>query len=329
MNLVRALFLLIAVTLLLASGSLSAQEETRAFLAWRPDGAMIAISQGSTVQIIDALTKRTLHTLVILNFQSAEPSWNADGTQLAIANGTSVDIWEYPWSSTDARLIASLEYSEAGGAIDAVDWSPTSDTIVVARGTVDIWRVSTGQPLLTLSGHRFGVTDVEWSPDGSQIATTSLDGTVKIWNAITGHEISTMEVITSYDVAPSEMWTGAVSVTWRPNGNALAFGAADGSVRFWDRNTLQGKHVATIHGQAHVLISHTAGVWAVDWSPDSRFIASGSRDGTIRIWDAAMTELHFVKVGFPVWSLAWSPNSRQLAYINREEELAFIPPPPN
>ena len=43
-----------------------------------------------------------------------------------------------------------------------------------------IWDANTGQDIVTFTGHQDGVWDIELSPDGTRLATSSLDGTAKI-----------------------------------------------------------------------------------------------------------------------------------------------------
>ena len=54
--------------------------------------------------------------------------------------------------------------------------------------------------------------------------------------------------------------------------------AADATIRIWDAGN--GKHLQTLEG-------HLAGVSTIAWAPDSKTIASGSDDKTIRLWDVS------------------------------------------
>ena len=65
------------------------------------------------------------------------------------------------------------------------------------------------------------------------------------------------------------------SVAFSPDGQTLASGNFDGSLKLW--NLARGKEVRTLTG-------HTSYVYSVAFSPDGQTLASGSRDKTIKIW---------------------------------------------
>jgi WD40 repeat protein len=59
---------------------------------------------------------------------------------------------------------------------------------------VRIWEVATGAIRATLVGHTGPVTGVAIAPDGTWLATTSSDRTVRIWDSRTGANTASMRV---------------------------------------------------------------------------------------------------------------------------------------
>jgi WD40 repeat protein len=122
--------------------------------------------------------------------------------------------------------------------------------------------------LFSLIGHRGPVTTVAWSPDRLRLVTGSADGTVKVWEAASGHELLTLRGHLST----------VRSVAWSPDGQQLATGSADGTAKIWVVGS--GRKLRTLRG-------HTGPVWSVAWSPDGQRLATGSADRTARLWQAA------------------------------------------
>jgi WD40 repeat protein len=89
--------------------------------------------------------------------------------------------------------------------------------------TVHVWDAASGQRVSTLTGHSGGVLDLEFSPDGSRLATASYDGTVWMWDPRSGEPI---EVLRGHDGAVS-------SVAFSPDGSRLASVDTKGVVRVW------------------------------------------------------------------------------------------------
>jgi eukaryotic-like serine/threonine-protein kinase len=70
---------------------------------------------------------------------------------------------------------------------------------------------------------------------------------------------------------------GARSVAFSPNGEWLASGNDDGTVKTWNART--GEKALTLKG-------HGDWVWCVAFSPDGNLLASASRDQTVKVWEA-------------------------------------------
>src|SRR3989475_4497357 len=94
----------------------------------------------------------------------------------------------------------------------------------IASKTAKVWDAASGRELRTLAGHTAEVRGVAFSPDGTYLATASLDKTAKVWDATSGREVLTLSGHTN----------SVFGVAFSPDGTYLATASLDKTAKVWD-----------------------------------------------------------------------------------------------
>ncbi len=206
-------------------------------------------------------------------------TFNPDGTQLATAGE---DRTARLWDAASGTLLATCKGHK--DKVLSVAFSVNGARLVTTSsdGTVRQWDTGKGQEIgVPYDRHSGEVTAATYSLDGERIASAGTDRTIRVWQAKTRQ-----------DAAILHGHTGAViGVAFVPGSGQLASLSCpvistpdftwDSTVRVWEvdpRATLP------------VLRQHASYVYPVAFSADGRWIASGSWDKTVCLWDAATGE---------------------------------------
>ncbi|MDX2230910.1 MAG: WD40 repeat domain-containing protein [Leptolyngbyaceae cyanobacterium bins.349] len=134
----------------------------------------------------------------------AQLHFSADGEHLArVSPGGTVDVMHLPSQQT-WRLDQPADNGTPAATPPtvAIAFSPTNPHLVVAeqatqsrdRATASIRDLTTGKELARLTGHTDAIQAIQFSQDGSLIATAGADGAVKLWMAETGGEFPTLKL---------------------------------------------------------------------------------------------------------------------------------------
>ena len=208
--------------------------------------------------------------------------------------------------------IVSLKRSIKGhdSYVYRLNWSPNGQFLVTpsADNQASVWRISDGKKIQSISTHTREVNSAVWSSCGNFIATcgddfkifvSSLDVKVKpieiflhtdevndlAWHpnkdilvSVSDDKKLILHDITDKDYITSSILRGHTqtiwSVEWSPNGEWIATGSDDQTVRLWRYN----------QDEIRTLKSHNSTVRCVKWFSDSERLVSADRDGNLIFW---------------------------------------------
>jgi WD40 repeat protein/transcriptional regulator with XRE-family HTH domain len=242
-------------------------------LVFSPDGKLLLTSsEDGTLIVWDVETGKLLRSFP--DFTVYKVSFSPDGTRLAVATFNGLKVWKYALNSAEPISLeeseAILTISDGGSGIFSPDgkWLAALSLSAASGNAVKLWNANTGQELLTMVGHTAWVAGLAFSPDGKRLASTSLDGTVRIWSLTPGGE--TVAVL-----APPAGYGNRVD--YNPNGQELATNGGDGTATIWNAET----------GEARLIVTgHDAEVMNMAFSPDGKRFATASLDATAIVWDS-------------------------------------------
>jgi WD40 repeat protein len=289
-------------------------------LAFSPDGhALAAGTTDKTVHLFDAATWGETHTLAGHQNQLTSLAFSADGR--ALASGSKDGALKL-WDVSTARELRAL--AGHAGLVKSLAFSPDGRLLASASfdGTVKIWKTTDGSEARTLRGFAGKAVAVSFTPDGRSLLAAASDRSVRVFDASTWSETRNLrgDGGEANGEAPSEV------AAFSADGRFLVTSNGDKTVQLRDLSaagqtgaaadsTTTGATADTTVGPTRVFESYSTGVYSVAFSPDRRWLATGNKDKTIRVWEVATGRRVRTLTGHTGWvtSLAFSPDSRWLA----------------
>ncbi|KIW49837.1 hypothetical protein PV05_11482 [Exophiala xenobiotica] len=205
-------------------------------------------------------------------------AWSPVGPHYTLASASddkSILLWS-PLSSdfpiSPSPLIGHSNY------VYSLAFSPKGNMLV--SGSYDeavfLWDVRAGRVMRKLPAHSDPVRGVDFLRDGTMVCSCSSDGLIRVWDAGTGQCLKTLV---------DEDRRQVTSVQFTPNGKYLVAWTLDGCVRLWRYS--EGACVKTYQGHvnARYSLGGVVGGYRGTEQGMGAFLASGSEDGEVVVWD--------------------------------------------
>jgi WD40 repeat protein len=318
-------------------------------LAFAPHGAHLAV--GTTlgaVHVFDAASGERTAAHRSHGSPVRSLAYSPDGRLVATgsASGT-VSLFPAALEADEASILRGHESYVYGCA-----FAPDGKTIASGAWdhTVRLWDVASATELAVLRGHSEYLDGVEFDPGGTRLVSFSADRTYRLWDAASGREIARQSeegyvfdltlspdgaLIAVATDAPGRLLytrdagTGEIGAILRepsptigslavsPDGDLVAAGAVDGSVRILELPSL-----------AFVRASSPASspVSSVAYSRDCARVAAARLDGSIEALDASTLETRWRTPlsGGETFVVRFSPLGDRIAAGGRDGRLRLI-----
>ena len=214
--------------------------------------------------------------------------WSPDGLHFAsVALDGKLMVWDAESSLKKRSIKLDTQF------INACSWDKNQGKLVATGGfdnvitlhliDLESQPVDASQnipPISKLDGHEACITEIEFLKNDTSLASTSADGTLRLWDSITA------KCIYCTDAHLGEASTLAISKEGNIGVNVIATGGSDAGVCIHDIRT-QSQGRLPLGGILKKFPGHMEEVTAVRWIPNGtgHGLISACVDGSVRIWD--------------------------------------------
>ncbi len=304
-------------------------------LAISSDGQYVACGRANQISIYHIPSKRLVQQLTDPGTENNQRNNHAahhdmvhslafspNGRVLASGGYRAIKLWRRPrevrkWHKEllQAEESHDAEESTKGEApLVPLDISPNGKWIATAgpKHSIVLWDSSAPDQIKSLIGHTSPVRSICFSPDSTQLASAAAgeDKSIRIWRLEDANQIAVAQV-------EEDLY----AVTWIGGEADIASGGAGGEISIWKLDQSQEVTLLPVRS----LGGHSDSVTCLDtiW-PSGEKIVSGSKDGTVRIWNIPSGEqLHQLEHGAAVTAVSVRPDAQRIASAGSNHIVAL------
>ncbi|KAK5222772.1 U3 snoRNP protein [Exophiala xenobiotica] len=247
-----------------------------------------------------------IHSLSMASSPISTVTINKTGEWLAMGSFKTGQllVWEHASESNILKQSSHLD------ALTALSYSPDSTRIITGAddGLIKIWDIASGFHIATFTEHASAVTTSAYSKRGNILFTSSLDGSVRAWDMLRYRNFRTF-------TAPTRLSFSCLAID--PSAEVVCAASHDSfDIHLWSVQT--GALLDQLSG-------HEGPISTLAFTPDGRYLVSGSWDHTIRVWsvfDRSQTS-EVLQLTSDLLCVAIRPDSAQIAASTLDGSLTF------
>ncbi len=241
---------------------------------------------------------KDMESITVLKGQSTQDPYNklaiSSNGEMVASGGkdTQIRVWNTRDSESNLPQFTlkgqtnpteRLVFSTDSKTLASSCWNPNRRITEIR-----LWDLTT-ESIRATAKHKNSVNVIMFSPDDSILATASSDRTVRLWTTVDATQIAILK-----------NQKRVKSLRFTPDNKMLAIGKWDGSISLWNikhhfkvpilytLSSVVNGIIDSFPGEKdviHKLEGHRLAISALEFSQDGNILASGSRDGTILLWD--------------------------------------------
>ncbi len=250
-----------------------------------PNDKLIASSsRDTTARIWDFAAGRELYKLTGFKCSVKSVAFSPDGkTLVAVGNDGMLKLWNVE-TGKELKSLVHTDSPDVDASIYSVVFSRNGRKIYAGNGdgTISEWDAATGKETRNWKAHRETIIALAFNSDYSLLASDGYnEANVKLWDAKTWRELRTFG-----EKKTEGLLEQSHAVAFSPNGKLIASSVTGFDekqrqfvyVRTYVWNVETGERLFTFEGQKF-------DVGGLVFTPDNRFLISGSADTTIKFYD--------------------------------------------
>jgi WD40 repeat protein/serine/threonine protein kinase len=256
-------------------------------LAFHPEGRLLAVSIGGTARLWDTSSWQALAEV------PPEPggefwslAFSPDGMYLAGSGEAGVRLWKLERAECGPRL--SLIAQPGKELAGSLCFSPDSRTLVWVERVgyeriVRLWDVSTGLGRVLPARPAHWILTLAFGPDG-RLALINDKQEAEWWDVVAGRRVAAYGRGELEERSGTSIWSTITALS--PDGAWYA--AGNRAISLWDAQT--GRLLLALPRENSPVIS-------LAWSPNRSYLAVGSADGGLALWDLPAVRSRLAELG--------------------------------